>query len=126
MPVPKKDDELFGDDIDSFAKEMEGPGKLMSDDIVAQAKARPAPSPRQRPAQVGSPIQKIPAFVSLTKYKELRMALREMKIISADMHRTLESLKQNRDGGTELLDKTVKNLENMDDNIDKVKGVLRV
>jgi len=124
MPMPKKQDEVFGDDVDSFAKEMESPNNLMADDLFREPKARPMPRPR--PTTTSSPIQRIPAFVSLTKYKELRLALRDMKNISLDMHKTLENLKANRDGGTELLDRTVNNLETLDNNIDKIKGVLRV
>lgn len=125
--MAKKSEEIFDEDISSFEKEMESPEKLMAEEILSGKKARPQmPMPGQRPVYVPPPVQKIPAFVSLTKYKELRVALREMKNISNSMHSTLEGMKQNRDGGTELLDQTVKNLENMDDNIDKVKGVLRV
>jgi len=130
MVAGKKSDELFDEDISSFEKEMESPEKLMADELLSGSGARPqAQMPKQRPAQqaqFAQPVQKIPAFVSLTKYKELRRSLNEMKNISSEMHRTLEGMKQNRDSGTELLDQTVKNLENMDDNIDKVKGVLRV
>lgn len=126
MPVSRKSDEPFGGDIGSFEKEIESPENLLADDILGAPKARAASAPNTSSLGGAKTAQKIPAFVSLTKYRELRLALREMKNISAEMRRILADLKANRDGGTGLLDETVSGLEGMDANIDKVKAVLRV
>lgn len=128
MPAAKKSDDVFDEDISSFAKEFESPGNVMADDIMGAPKARPMPQqvPAHTQAREIRPSQKIPAFVSLAKYKELRLALRDIKGVSAQMHKLIEDLKANRDTGTQLLDDTVQGLEVMEDNIDKVKGVLRV
>lgn len=105
-----------------FEKELESPEKLMAEEILKTA--RPAPSAQKLPQKTQA-VQKIPAFVSLDKYKEIRLALRDMKTASSEMRRTLEGLRQNRDAGTNLLNVTISGLERIEGNIDKIRGVLR-
>ncbi len=108
-------------------KEMESPGKLLAEEVLDEKISTKAQfqAPKQAASQKPQGTQKIPAFVSLDRYKEIRLALRDMKITSSEMRKTLQNLRQNRDGGTALLNTTVDGLERIETNIDKIRGVLR-
>ncbi len=107
----------------AFQSLIEAPDKLLAEEILDDKKLPPhAPKSTPKPQQSS---QKIPAFVSLDKYKEIRRSLRDMRAASAEMRKTLERLRQNRDTGISLLNETVGNLERLEGNIDKIKGVLR-
>ena len=120
----------FGSD---FENAIDSPEKLLADDVlespksVPQTQAKVQAMPQKavpKPAQQ-QPEQKIPAFVSLDKYKEIRFSLRDIKLTSAGLRKTLESLRQNRDGGTNLLNNTIDGLERIEGNLDKIRTVLR-
>ncbi|VVB61133.1 Uncharacterised protein [uncultured archaeon] len=112
-------------------KDMESPEKLLAEEVLDE-KIVPMPipksqfqAPKQAAFQKPQGGQKIPAFVSLDRYKEIRLALRDMKMASLEMRKTLQNLAQNRDGGTALLNTTVDGLQRIEGNIDKIRGVLR-
>jgi len=69
----KKSEEIFDEDISSLRKRWIS-RKMMAEEIPFRQRqglrCRCPDSGRYAP----SPVQKIPAFVSLTKYKELRVA----------------------------------------------------
>jgi|GEM_PF-1774894 len=115
--------------IDSdFEKDVMSPDNLLAEGLLEPEKNTPQEHISQKAIQKPMPLQasqKIPAFVSLDKYKEIRLALRDMKIASAEMRRTIESLRQNRDGGTALLNNTISGLERIEGNIDQIRNVLR-
>ncbi len=122
--VPAQDIEKDMLDVEiSFDKDLESPDRLLSEEILDEkAGEPPVKNPVQKPQQAQ---QKIPAFISLDKYKEVRFALRDTKSISIEMRKTLDTLKKNRDDGTELLSSTVEGLGRVEGNIDKIRGVLR-
>lgn len=111
-----------------FEKDVMSPDTLLADELLEPEKNTPQAHISQKAIQKPIPpqaSQKIPAFVSLDKYKEIRLALRDMKIASAEMRRIIESLRQNRDGGTALLNSTIGGLERIEENIDQIRTVLR-
>ncbi len=112
-----------------FESEMDAPDKLLAEEIFETSKNVPQappinPNVAQKTAQPQA-VQKIPAFVSLDKYKEIRLSLRDIKVVSAEMRRTLDNLRQNRDSGITLLNTTIGGLERIEGNIDKIRSVLR-
>ncbi|MBU4246366.1 MAG: hypothetical protein ABIF85_05680 [Nanoarchaeota archaeon] len=121
---------LDSPDFDSdFENSFDSPEKLLADEILEPPKIAPQAQALPQKAALKSAqqqaVQKIPAFVSLDKYKEIRLSLRDIKLASAEMRKTMENLRQNRDGGTALLNSTIGGLERMEENIDKVRTVLR-
>lgn len=131
FPTPADNIEKDMLDVElSFENELESPENLLSEDILDEKSGEPISEPPQKktgqkPQQTPQRSQKIPAFISLDKYKEVRFSLREMKQESLEMRKTLENLKKNRDDGTELLSSTVEGLGRVEGNIDKIRGVLR-
>lgn len=86
----------------------------------------PAPQSGQPYASAPAPEQKIPAFISLDRYKDTRRSLKEMRVISSVMRKTIGDLKKNRDDGNSLLNSSVDGLERMEDCVDKIKNVLKI
>ncbi len=110
-----------------FEKEMASPDKLLADELFEDPKTPQEHISQkvvQRSAQPRVP-QKIPAFVRLDRYKEICLAMRDMKAASLEMRKTIENLRQNRDGGTALLNATVNDLDNIETNVDSIRGILR-
>jgi len=115
------------DNDNDFEKEMSSPDKLLADELFEDPKTPQehiSQKAIQKPAQP-QVQQKIPAFVRLDRYKEICLAMRDMKTASAEMRKTIENLRQNRDGGTALLNDTVNDLDNIEKNIDNIRGILR-
>lgn len=66
-----------------------------------------------------------PVFVSLDKYHEVKEMLRDLKRASADLHRIIADLKQNRDGGTTLLEQSVDRLTAIEGRVEEITATLR-
>lgn len=73
---------------------------------------------------IRSPV-KGPVFVSLDKYHEVKQMLHDLKQASAELRYIISQLKQNRDGGTELLQQSVERLSTIEARVEDIGVTLR-
>ena len=66
-----------------------------------------------------------PMFVSMNKYHELKVDVAYLKQSASHMRAIINSLKQNRSTGAELLRQTMDQLQFIEQKIDEIKGVVK-
>lgn len=78
----------------------------------------------ESPAAFSSQV-KGPVFVSLDKYREVKQMLFDLKSASREFRQIIAELKQNRDGGTALLEQSVEKLTTIEERIENIGVTLK-